>query len=94
MKALSRCAERASTSAHNEPDDTGIQAEDPGEVLPPDDPGDEFVPPDDPGDEFVPPDDPGDEFVPPDDPGDEFVPPDDPGDAVELPGVAEQSVGR
>ena len=35
---------------NNEPDDTNIQAEDPGEVLPPDDPGDEVVPPDDPGD--------------------------------------------
>ncbi|KAK2193016.1 hypothetical protein NP493_18g05025 [Ridgeia piscesae] len=35
---------------NNEPDDTDIQAEDPGEVLPPDDPGDEVLPPDDPGD--------------------------------------------
>ena len=35
---------------NNEPEDTDIQAEDPGEVLPPDDPGDEVVPPDDPGD--------------------------------------------
>ena len=33
------CAERASSSAQQEPDDTDIQAEDPGEVLPPDDPG-------------------------------------------------------
>ena len=31
---------------NNERDDTDIQAEDPGEVLPPDDPGDEVVPPD------------------------------------------------
>ena len=36
---------------NNEPDDTDIQANDPGEVLPPDGPGDEVVPPDDPGDE-------------------------------------------
>ena len=35
---------------NNEPDDTDIQAKDPGEVLPPDDPGDEVVLPDDPGD--------------------------------------------
>ena len=35
---------------NNEPDDTDIQAENPGEVLPPDDPGDEVLPPDDPGD--------------------------------------------
>ncbi|KAK2178577.1 hypothetical protein NP493_538g01007 [Ridgeia piscesae] len=35
---------------NNEPDDTDLQAEDPGEILPPDGPGDEVVPPDDPGD--------------------------------------------
>ena len=34
---------------NNEPDDTDIQVEDPGEILPPDDPGDEVLPPDDPG---------------------------------------------
>ena len=30
---------------NNEPDDTDIQAEDPGEVVPLDDSGDEVVPP-------------------------------------------------
>ena len=34
----------------NESNDTDIQAKDPGEVLPPDDPGDEVLPPDNPGD--------------------------------------------
>ena len=36
--------------SNNEPDDTDIQAKDPGEVSPPDDPCDEVVSPDDPGD--------------------------------------------
>ena len=35
---------------NNESDDTDIQAKDPGEVLPPDGPGDEVVLPDDPDD--------------------------------------------
>ena len=35
---------------NNMPDDTDIQAKYPGQILPPDGPGDEVVPPDDPGD--------------------------------------------
>jgi len=36
-----------------QPDDTDIQAEDPREVLPPDDPSNEVVPPNGPGDVVV-----------------------------------------
>ena len=35
---------------NNMPDDTDIPAKYPGQILPPDGPGDEVVPPDDPGD--------------------------------------------
>ena len=48
---VSAIAEIKSTSKpNNVPDDTVIQAEYPGEILPPDGPCDEVVPPDDPGD--------------------------------------------